>query len=169
MDFARRPTNQQPLLPHTAPTLNITNNSSQQLATSGSPHTQQLQPQQQQLQQQQAQKRAQYKEGPKFGLKSMVSMDDMPELFASFDSKLTSKWFAIAVITYCFLYISFSPLLLLHMSFPVTETAWVYKPTVSPHSLGTVTLCAGSLESCQIIAALKLSYYSSVSKSYQHV
>ncbi|XP_050691477.1 oxidation resistance protein 1-like isoform X5 [Eriocheir sinensis] len=85
MDFARRPTNQQPLLPHTAPTLNITNNSSQQPATSGSLHTQQLQSQQQQLQQQQAQKRAQYKEGPKFGLKSMVSMDDMPELFASFD------------------------------------------------------------------------------------
>ena len=38
-------------------------------------------------QQQQSHKRAQYKEGPKFGLKSMVSMDDMPELFASFDSK----------------------------------------------------------------------------------
>ncbi|XP_053653498.2 uncharacterized protein [Cherax quadricarinatus] len=38
----------------------------------------------------QAQKRAQYKEGPKFGLKSMVSMDDMPELFASFD-KLIPK------------------------------------------------------------------------------
>ena len=35
----------------------------------------------------QAQKRAQFKEGPKFGLKSMVSMEDMPELFASFDSK----------------------------------------------------------------------------------
>lgn len=122
MDFARRPTNQQPLLPHTAPTQNITSNSSQQSVTTGSPHTQQLQPQQQQLQQQQAQKRAQYKEGPKFGLKSMVSMDDMPELFASFDSKLTSKLFVIALIIYCFLCISFSLLLLLHISSPVTKT-----------------------------------------------
>lgn len=103
MDFARRPTNQQPLLPHTAPVPTITNNSSQQPATSGGPLSQQQQPQQQQ---QQAQKRAQYKEGPKFGLKSMVSMDDMPELFASFDSKLTSKWFIIVVITYFSPYIS---------------------------------------------------------------
>lgn len=81
MDFARRPTNQQPLTVSTHPS-----------TTPGAPSgvTSQLQAQPQTItsnQQAQAQKRAQYKEGPKFGLKSMVSMDDMPELFASFDSK----------------------------------------------------------------------------------
>lgn len=116
MDFARRPTNQQPLLPHTTPISNISNNSSQQPATSVGPNSQLMQSQQQHLQQQQAQKRAQYKEGPKYGLKSMVSMDDMPELFASFDSKLTSKWFIFAVITYCFLYLSLSFLLFFYFT-----------------------------------------------------
>lgn len=33
----------------------------------------------------------QCKDGSKFGLKSMVSMEDMPDLFASLDSKLFLK------------------------------------------------------------------------------
>ncbi|CAL4062975.1 unnamed protein product, partial [Meganyctiphanes norvegica] len=88
LDFARRPsgsqgTANQPVIinsqqPQTsaAPTNNTATITVQQLSNS------------QQLVQQQ--KRAQYKDGPKFGLKSMVSMDDMPELFASFD-KLIPK------------------------------------------------------------------------------
>ncbi|XP_071512192.1 nuclear receptor coactivator 7 isoform X2 [Panulirus ornatus] len=93
MDFTRRPANQQPLTVSTHQTPPL---------TSGIPASavNQLSSQQQQAPpttagstlaaNQQAQKRAQYKEGPKFGLKSMVSMDDMPELFASFD-KLIPK------------------------------------------------------------------------------
>ena len=46
---------------------------------------------------QHAEKRAQYKDGPKFGLKSMISMDDMPELFASVDSKSISIIFQINI------------------------------------------------------------------------
>ncbi|XP_069180611.1 oxidation resistance protein 1 isoform X9 [Procambarus clarkii] len=110
MDFARRPLNQQPLsistqqiVPQTAamPASGIV----QQPLLQPQPllHPQpQPQPQQQQQQtvlssgsltptsNQPAHKRAQYKEGTRFGLKSMVSMDDMPELFASFD-KLIPK------------------------------------------------------------------------------
>lgn len=83
LDFARRPSGsqgppsqQQPQIT-TATTTNTATVTIQQL-----PASQQFaQPQH---------KRAQYKDGPKFGLKSMVSMDDMPELFASFD-KLIPK------------------------------------------------------------------------------
>ncbi|XP_064081810.1 uncharacterized protein LOC135198187 isoform X3 [Macrobrachium nipponense] len=80
LDFARRPGNQQPLSVSSqqTPPSSLTHQTSPQVMShpTGVPITAN----------QQAQKRAQYKDGPKFGLKSMVSMDDMPELFASFDN-----------------------------------------------------------------------------------
>lgn len=88
LDFARRPGSQQPL--------SVSVQQTQSTATPLAPgalagnvptHAQQQQQMGTQVANPQSQKRAQYKEGPKFGLKSMVSMDDMPELFASFDSK----------------------------------------------------------------------------------
>ncbi|XP_068222738.1 oxidation resistance protein 1 isoform X9 [Palaemon carinicauda] len=79
LDFARRPGNQQPLFVSSqqTPPSSLTQQTSPQVIShpAGAPITPN----------QQAHKRAQYKDGPKFGLKSMVSMDDMPELFASFD------------------------------------------------------------------------------------
>lgn len=84
LDFARRPGNQQPLSVSSqqTPPSSLTQQTPPQVMShpAGVPVTAN----------QQAQKRAQYKDGPKFGLKSMVSMDDMPELFASFD-KLIPK------------------------------------------------------------------------------
>ncbi|XP_068222732.1 oxidation resistance protein 1 isoform X3 [Palaemon carinicauda] len=80
LDFARRPGNQQPLFVSSqqTPPSSLTQQTSPQVIShpAGAPITPN----------QQAHKRAQYKDGPKFGLKSMVSMDDMPELFASFDN-----------------------------------------------------------------------------------
>ncbi|XP_076058334.1 TLD domain-containing protein mustard isoform X5 [Oratosquilla oratoria] len=71
---------------------NTTGNQGGHSQTQSQPQTQtqpqsqpQPQQQQQQQQQQQSEKQLQFKEGPRFGLKSMVSVDDMPELFASFD------------------------------------------------------------------------------------
>ncbi|XP_042882972.1 uncharacterized protein LOC122259990 [Penaeus japonicus] len=91
LDFARRPGSQQPL--------SVSVQQTQSTATPLAPgalagnvptHAQQQQQMGTQVANPQSQKRAQYKEGPKFGLKSMVSMDDMPELFASFDNMCDS-------------------------------------------------------------------------------
>ncbi|XP_042220796.1 oxidation resistance protein 1-like isoform X3 [Homarus americanus] len=89
MDFARRPTNQQPLLVSTQQTPPLASGIPTHAVNQQSSQQQQILANTLGLittENQQAQKRAQYKEGPKFGLKSMVSMDDMPELFASFDN-----------------------------------------------------------------------------------
>nr|XP_027209243.1 uncharacterized protein LOC113802815 [Penaeus vannamei] len=91
LDFARRPGSQQPLSVSVQQTQSAAPPIPQAALASNVPtHVQQEQQMGTQVANPQSQKRAQYKEGPKYGLKSMVSMDDMPELFASFD-KLIPK------------------------------------------------------------------------------